>query len=1789
MFPIPGYQIRTQIYEGVNSVIYRGCREQDGRPVVLKILKEDYPSPETIAWFKREYEVTRNLNLPGTIEVYALLNHQHSWIMVLEDFGGDSLAQLELAGHFEIVVFLELAIAIAECLGQLHSAQIIHKDINPANIILNPTTRQVKIIDFGISAILSRENPAFHSPNVIEGTLAYLSPEQTGRMNRAIDYRTDFYSLGITFYELLTGRLPFLSHDVLEIVHSHIAKKPLSPYQINQRISEQKNPTRKQEIFQPLNCPEIISDIVMKLMAKNAEDRYQSAAGLREDLVLCWEQLRKNNSIISFPIAQKDFSDRFQIPQKLYGRDVEIKILLDAFNRTSQGLVGMVLITGYSGVGKSALVNEIHKPITTKRGNFIAGKFDQYQRDIPYHALTQALNDFCNHVLTEDETVLKEWKQSILDAVGRNGQVLIDIIPALEHIIGKQPAVASLGPKETQNRFNLVFQNFIKAISQPESPLVLFIDDLQWADTASLILLKSIVINLSNQPLLILGAYRDNEVSDTHPLIMAIEDIKNNSDILSFIKLINLEKTDVNLLISDALSLPEHCSQQLTDLVYSKTQGNVFFTTEFLKTLYTENLLSFNHKTHQWQWDVVQIQAKNITDNVVELMAGKIDKLRENVQTVLQLAACIGSIFDLATLTAIYQQTLSTTISNLFPALEQGLVVPIDNVYKLVDIPSLENTAAREIKFKFQHDQVQQAAYSGIEENQKQAIHLKAGRLLLKSTEENELELNIFDIVNQFNESLGLLEDNIEKIEIAKLNLIAGRKAKAATAYESAIKYFDVVLSLLGERAWETEYDLMLNLHVEQVETQYLNTNFEKAETIANIVLKQAKTILEKVKVYETKIEFYTAQNHMREAVELGLQFVEMLDVTLAETPPQDLLIDDLYHLPIMTDDRQLAAMKILMATASPAYLGNPEILPTIIFTMIDLCKQGGNSSPAAFAYAAYGLLLCGFMGDIELGYRFGNLALWILEQLDAREIECRVNYLFDSLIRHWKEPARNAVESLRADIQIGLETGDIAYVCFAAIDYNSNVFLIGDPLESVKQEQKKYIGLIQILKQQFSLYYAKIWGQLSLTLTNSSPGNNQLNGELFDEVSMVPILEAANNFTALFSVYLVSLILSYLFRDYETAANHVSQLEKYEHVVIGLLVSAQSYFYASLTLLALYSIADSQKQEAYLGKVAVNQQKLRSWADCAPMNFQHKYELVEAEKARLSNQNWNAMELYEKAIQGARENGYLQDEAIAYELAAEFYLSRDKIEIAKLYFTKACYGYVCWQATAKVQDLEERYPQFFSQKSSGSSGRTTTFSTTSTDSSTALDLASVLKVSQALSSEILLETLLAKIMTIVTENAGAQKSLLILAEDGKLLVEAESIVGDGVEISQPSTSIEKYQNLPKTVVYYVERSLQDLVLEDAAISGDFTKDPYIVCHNVRSVLCIPVMNQGKLFAILYLENNLISGAFTPDRIEVLKLLSSQATISLKNALLYASLEQKVLERTQEIDRKNIHLEQTLQELKYTQTQLIQSEKMSGLGHMVAGISHEINNPISFIYGNLHYADEYIQDLLSLIEAYQKEYPDAPPSIQDIIAEIDLDFLETDLKNLIASMGKGAERIRRIVMSLRNFSRIDESEQKAVDIHAGIDNTLLLLQHRLEQEPSSPNIKVIKEYGQLPGVTCYAGQLNQVFMNILGNAIDALEMVESPASNPTIWIRTAITDTDTVTISISDNGPGIAEAIKSQIFDPFFTTKSVGSGTGLGLSMSYYIVVDKHKGRLICNSLPGGGAEFAIALPLHRD
>ncbi|NER36089.1 MAG: AAA family ATPase [Oscillatoria sp. SIO1A7] len=1818
MLALSNYHLKENLYQGKRTEVYRGIRASDRQPVIIKILRNPHPNFKELVQFRNQYIITDHLEHLHIVKPIALERYGNGYALVMPDDGAIALWDYWQESDRSLAEFLSIAIQMSVALHYLSEQRIIHKDIKPTNILIDPETRQVQLIDFSIASLLPREQQQLINPNVLEGTLAYISPEQTGRMNRGIDYRTDFYSLGVTFFELLTGELPFASSDPMELVYCHIAKMP--PALGNGEWGGGK-------IGNGRAIPQVIENIVMKLMAKNAEERYQSALGLKHDLERCLQDLETTGEIMAFELGQRDFSSRFLIPEKLYGREKEVQALLDAFlrvasgqeNRVAAGNSEMMLVAGFSGIGKTAVINEVHKPIVKKRGYFIKGKFDQFNRNIPFSAFVQAFRDLMGQLLGESDAQLANWKAKILEVLGDNAQVIIDVVPELELIVGKQPPVPELSGSAAQNRFNLLFQKFIAVFATSEHPLVLFVDDLQWVDSASLNLIKTLMGDRDTGYLLLLGAYRDNEVFPMHPLMLTLSELEKNEAVISKIVLKPLAWEHINQLVAETLSCGEKPAQPLTELTYQKAQGNPFFTSQFLQGLYQEKHIEFNIALGYWQCDLAKVVNAALTDDVVEFMAGRLALLPIATQNLLKLAACIGNQFDLETLAIVSEQSQTEATGDLWPALREGLILPMNEFYKFFqyesDLSITNNDKSIEsgnCLYRFLHDRVQQAAYSLISKQHKQAVHYHIGNLLFEGTSPEERGDRIFEIVNQINHGLNLINEEGERDEFAKLNLIACRKARSGTAYEAAREYATVGLKLLGSNAWDKDYATTLKLHEIAAEADAILGDFEAMDRWIQAVMKNGKRTLDKLEVYTIEIQALTTQHKFLDAIAYGQSVLKEFGVEFPEpiTPVElereieeiqasigDRSIEELLQLPVMVNPEKLAIVKIASRMIPACYLASSPLFPLLASLQTKLSLQYGNSPVSSTGYADYGMFILQFKKNLAIGNQFGQLAYRLASSAKDKNIPAITFVPVGLFLYHHQHHLRETLPILQAGYQAALETGKLEYVGHHSQGLCLNSFWSGQPLKELEFTVFSLLELVKKFKLISEKYCSIIWETIVFLLSNIDGGNLKIVDKNNEKMWISELLDS-HDATRIFYFYIHRLFLRFMFADVERAKSDAIQARKYIAGGFATVVEAGFYFYDSAIALAAITEYDLDI-EAELGQVENNQANLKLWAEYAPMNYLHKWQLVEAEKYRVLGKKYEAGDFYDRAIAGAKENEYLQEEALANELAAKFYLDWGKDKVAAGYMQEAYYCYARWGAKAKTDRLEAKYPQLLTpilqlaepsspNASFSRSSNPSLFTLSSTGSN--LDLTSTIKASQALSEEIELDALLYKLIRIVRENAGADKAALILNNEGTW----ETVAQCANDNCQLTTTINLDRaDLPSSIINTVKRTQQSLFVNNVEQEKNLASDPYFSQEQPLSLCCNPILYIGKLIGILYLENNLATDAFTPDRIEVLNLLTAQAAISIENARLYSrlsdyshNLEDQVEQRTEELQEKNLDLQATLVQLQRTQAQLIQTEKMSSLGQMVAGIAHEINNPINFIAGNIGHAREYFQEFLELLRLYEEEWPNASEAIEEKVEEMNLEFLREDLEKLLDSMKNGSDRIRNIVLGLRNFSRLDEAGRKQADIHEGLENTLTLVQHRLKALGERPEITIVKNYAQLPLVNCYASQLNQVFLHIISNAIDVLSASDAGKS-PEIRIATEVLDAQTVRIRIADNGPGMSPRVCQKAFDPFFTTKPVGQGTGLGLSISYQIVTEQHGGQLHCISQPGVGTEFAIALPIE--
>ena len=1500
------YEIVAKLHDGKNSVVYRAARISDNCPVILKTQREDCPPPESLARLQREYKMLLQLAFPGIVQAVVLEDFQDKLVLVLEDIGGRALDQHLQERTLPLRKLLELGIQAAGILDQVHAAGIIHRDINPSNFIWNADTNQLKLSDFGLAVPLPTDS-VFQSPGRIEGTLPYLAPEQTGRINQSVDSRADLYALGAMLYEMFTGHPPFEMKTGLEMIHAHMARAPIPPHEIRPSV------------------PPALSAVVLKLLAKDKEDRYQTAFGVQSDLKFCQRWLEVQGAIPPFPLAEHDLPERLQIPQKLYGRQPEIAALLETFERASRGRSEIMVVAGFSGVGKSSLIHEVHKPITEKHGYFATGKFNQFQQSIPFSAFRQAFDSFCHYLLTEAEAALEQKRRDIREAVGDHGQVLIETIPALELVIGKQPPVDSISPQEAQNRFTSVFQNFLRVVCRPEHPLALFIDDWQWADAGSVLLLKQIATAPSLKYLLIFCACRDNEVTPAHPFLMALEELRRQGVPITSVAVRNLQPPDLGALVSGALHQPLEQVQELVQLIHEKTLGNPFFAKTFLKTLHQEGLVTFDRSARAWRWDLLRIRQKGLTDNVVELLAGNISRLPPATQHILTLAASLGNRFDLHTLAVIARQTPSECVHGLWQALGEGLIQPLDENYQLPDRPAF----AHQSRFRFQHDRVQQAAYGFIAPEERAALHLNIGQLMLAGLDPAEREDRLFEVVDHLNLGAALIQGQDRQVNLVALNLDAARKAKAAIAYPAALQYCRAAdaqvraASLAGE-LWRSHYNLALNLHKDRSELEYINGDFAVAEQLLREAVAQARTPLDKAEVYHGLIVQFTLQARYREAIATGRQALATLGIELPETEYEAARdaemrqaretiggrpVASLFDLPVMTDPEKRLAVKLLIAMGPPCYRSHQRLWAVIVPKVVNLCLRFGNVPQIGYSHTAFGGLLGWAWNDYTTANQFGELATRLMTETFRFPSEQSVFYLMiGSSLRHWSKHLKHSTLDYLEAYHIGLRSSNLQYAAYA---FGHNMycrFFQGTPLPDLLQETQNYLDFSLNRHNQWAIDLLE-GGQILFGALCSKPLAPLAKGQL-TETAFLERCEAHQNIQVICIYHVLKTFLHYLLGDYEWAWASFEKADRLIYTVgtQGLLPWPQHVFTHSLLLAATGQSTGPEAPGAGLARLRKNLEQLQLWARHCPENFEHQQLLVAAELARLEERPLEALELYDQAIAAAREQGFVQHQAVASESAARFWLGRRKKHLALPYLRQARSAYERWGATAKLAPFDALYGDWLEHQAVPARPSTSTDSSRIT---VELDVTTIVTAARSLSETVQLEPLLNNLMSILMANAGAESGTLLLPQGDAWLIQAEGGPGGAAVLqSQPLDPARK----PMSVILYTARTHQPLMLHNPHELPEHGHDEYLRRRQPKSLCCVPLLHRGRVVGIIYLENSLTGGVFTTPQVELLKLLSTQMASAIVNAQVYDDLEKAVEQRTAQLAEANQALQASLDE-----------------------------------------------------------------------------------------------------------------------------------------------------------------------------------------------------------------------------------------------------------------------------------
>jgi predicted ATPase/signal transduction histidine kinase/ActR/RegA family two-component response regulator len=1479
-----GYVLET-LREGAEFTHYRGRQHGRPFPVLVVALTAERPSPHSLRRLEHEYSLEAELDPAWASRPLALTRHEGRTMLVLEDPGGvplDRILDWSQGRPMKLTRFLRIAIGLTTALGQVHRRGLIHKDIKPANVLVDVESGGAWLTGFGIASRLPRERQAPETPEVIAGTLAYMAPEQTGRMNRSIDSRSDLYALGVTFYEMLTGTLPFKATDPMGWVHCHIARRPDPP---GERVKQ---------------IPDVVSSLVVKLLAKTAEERYQTAAGLEADLRRCQTEWQAHRRIAVFPLGMHDLPDRLLIPERLYGREREIGVLVAAYDRVvAHGTTELVLVSGYSGIGKSSVVNELHKVLVPPRGLFASGKFDQYKRDIPYATLAQAIQNLIRPILGQSEAKISRWQYSLQDALGANGALIINLIPELELIIGKQPPVADLSPLETQKRFQMVFRRFVGVFARQEHPLALFLDDLQWLDAATLDLLEHLVTHPEVRYLLLVGAYRDNEVRPFDPLMQTFEEIRRSATRVSEVALAPLALHDVERLIADSLHCEREHAQPLSQLVQEKTAGNPFFVIQFISALADEGLIEFDRSTEAWIWDLARIRAKGFTDNVVDLMVGKLRRLPKMTVDALKLLACLGSTAEIATLGMIGGAVESTVDSHMWEAARAGLVL------------------RRDTSYAFLHDRVQEAAYSLISADQRVANHLRIGRCLAAAMSNEALTQQVFEVVNQFNHGIVLISDSEEIDLVADLNRRAGNKAKASTAYAAACRYFASGMALLGPSGWTTRYDLAFDLALGLADCTYLSSRFDEAEELVAELLHRAASAIDKAAAYRLRINLHVVKSQYRQAVDSALECLRLFGIHLPARPSGDEVhaeyqkiwrnlgdrqIESLIDLPRTSSPEVHAAMRVLTALTSPAFLTDRNLHHLHVCQMVNLSLTRGMTNASPHGYGWLGWSLCYEFRRYDDGYRFGKLALDLVDKRGFDVDPTKVHYAM-GLIVSWMKPLAISIDFFRAAFRSGAETGDLIYATYAASEVIIRLILTGVALDEVWRESETLMDFA--VKTGFRDATDMVVSQRRFVaaMRGRTAGVSTFSDAAFDERAFEADLTADRLPLMAAWYWILKIGARFLSGDYAQALEALEKAKQLLWSTPGEIQLLDYHFYSALTLASLVATQQPEQRSDWLARIKEHWEQLQEWMQGAPETFASAAALVEAEVARIEDRELDAMRLYERAIQEARAHGPIQNEGLANELAAQFYAAHGFEKIAHLYLRDARYCYLRWGAEGKVRQLEEAHPHLREKPISASA--------TIGASVEQLDVGTVVRASQAVSGEIVLGKLIETLIRIAVEHAGAQRGLLVLARGNEQRIEAEATIGpDAVTVRLLGTPLTPSE-LPYSILQYVARTQDSVILDDALAPTPFSADEYIRHTRARSVLCLPLVKQAKLIGLLYLENNLAPGVFTPQRIVLLELLASQAAISLENAHLYGELtvENRIRRQAEEdLRRSEVYL-----------------------------------------------------------------------------------------------------------------------------------------------------------------------------------------------------------------------------------------------------------------------------------------
>jgi predicted ATPase/signal transduction histidine kinase len=1473
------YELAEELASDARYRLCRGRIAGGTGTVLLKVPAHGPAQPEDVAGLKHEYEILHQPPIDAVTRALDLVCDDRFCALVLEDREERPLASLIAARSTSIGWVLDYALQIVGALAGLHRAGVVHRGLSPRSVLVHAETGRIRLTDFADAARNAAEALLPLARHQYRTRLPYAAPEQTGRINRACDYRTDFYSLGALLYELLIGRPPFVADDPIELMHAHLARQPVAPSELVAAV------------------PLPLSEIVLKLLAKQPEERYQSARALADDLDRCRREWTARGRVAQFPLAARDVSDRFSIPNRLFGREAERAELGAAFERVRNGASLLVLVEGAAGIGKTALIRELQGPVSRSRGHFVSGKFDQLSRDVPYGALSQALRQRIQQTLTATPLQMAHDRERIASGLGAHAAVIAELVPELVQLLGAQPPAPRLPAAEVQNRFTLAFRNFIATLATAAAPLVIFLDDLQWADTSTLHLLTALLDNPASHHLLLIGAYRSAPAAEEEALAKLVAEVESGGVPVQRLLLGPLAADALRQFAEAALQRDDEQSARLARVLQEKTLGNPFFVTQLLVALQQDGAITFDRQDWTWTCRTDLIEKVPVTDNVVDLLARKLDRLPASVQRVLTLAACVGNRFDVHTLATVCELPLRAIQDELDTATRAGLIA----------------TEAGGV-FVFLHDRVQQAAYARIDPADRPRVHLRVGRLLWAEHAEDGSDIGGFDGIFETASHLNLgaqeIDDRGERLALARLNRAAGAKAKAAAAYRAALGYFAAGRALLEDDHWRSAYPLAFELHFEAAQCEYLCGNFDAAAHDFDALLVRAATPFDRARVVSLRAIHHENLGRYEDALASGREALALLDVLLpseagakqaalaAEIAAIDARLDaraiaSLIDLPVMTDPVTRLVMRILVDAWSPAYiLGDATLARLLSATLVRLSLEHGNTEESAYGYVTHAITAGPVRGDYAAAGAWGALAIAVNTRFDDRRLRAKIYQQFHAHVALWRSPFALCVEHAKQACRSGLESGDFLYAAYGAATESWPGFAAAQDLVQYVRELEPNLSLLLQLKNPAFADALRLMMAWARALQVAPAGPIALTAPEFDEHHYVATYRD-NPFFSMFHA-IARLHVCYTLDDLPGAARAAAAVSATAASLTGMLWSVQFEFWNGMRLAAGFADASPAHRAEAKSELQVASRSLAALAESCPENYRCFALLLQAELARVSDQPFDALQSYEQAVTSADAARHVQQQALANERCGRFWHERGNRKVAALYLQAALEHYARWGAHAKVRTLLAAFPGLLRPASASLHDAVDA----PPRSLPTFDVATLGRAAQAITETDQLGAALRQMLSIAIQNAGASRGVLIEVRDGELFVLAEGDAETHATISLSDVPVHmRPPRCSSAIVNAVLRAGNHVIAADPALDSRFAHDEYLAAHRPRAVLCVVAMHQSRPAAMMYLENRFARDAFNDDRVDVIQILAAQAALSLVGARMLEQMKREMAER----------------------------------------------------------------------------------------------------------------------------------------------------------------------------------------------------------------------------------------------------------------------------------------------------